>query len=71
VCNASVMQLASSGGTGEEVASAAFATPDVREGMGSEESSGQSNSPLSIPKQSLALLVWPLCFAGVFCRDCG
>lgn len=61
-CSASLRQWANSGGTGEENASAVFATPDMREDVVSGESGGQSSSSHSISKQALALLVWPLCF---------
>lgn len=62
------MQLASSGGTREELASAVFATPGMREDMGSRESGGQSNN-LFYPKTTfsfIGVVVWPLCSLSVF-----
>lgn len=64
-CSASIMHLASTGGTGEQVAPAVFLTPDTRPWeVGSQVDKAAPSH--SIPKQALASLAWPLCFFGDF-----
>lgn len=64
-CSASIMQLESTGGTGEEVAPAVFAAPHARTwAVGSQVDKAAPSH--YIPRQALALLAQPLCFLGDF-----
>lgn len=64
-CSASIMQLASTGGTGEEVVPAVFATPDTRTWIVRCQVDKAAPSH-SIPNQALASLARPLCFLSDF-----
>lgn len=64
-CSASIVHLASTGGTGEEVAPAALLTPDTRAwAVGNQVDKAAPSH--SIPKQVLASLAQPLSFLSDF-----